>query len=261
MPVIDSYQQGTPSWVDLTTTDQSGAKAFYQAVFGWSYEDNPIGDGIYYTMARLDGHDVAGISPMPDERPPHMPPTWNTYLTVDDVDATVERVAQAGGSVLAPPFDVMESGRMAVIADPTGAAVSFWQAEDHIGATVKDTPGSITWNECFTDDIETAAKFYDAVIGTSHSSADTGDPEPYTTLEVDGQGVAGFFFKDPEAHGRMPNMWLVYFASADIDDTVKRIIGADGKVLNGPFDTPFGQVIVAQDPQGAVFQAIETKVS
>ena len=261
MPVIDSYQQGTPSWVDLTTTDQSGAKAFYQAVFGWSYEDNPIGDGIYYTMARLDGHDVAGISPMPDERPPHMPPTWNTYLTVDDVDATVERVAQAGGSVLAPPFDVMESGRMAVIADPTGAAVSLWQAEDHIGATVKDEPGSITWNECFTDDIETAAKFYDAVIGTSHSSADTGDPEPYTTLEVDGQGVAGFFFKDPEAHGRMPNMWLVYFASADIDDTVKRIIGADGKVLNGPFDTPFGQVIVAQDPQGAVFQAIETKVS
>ena len=257
MPVIDSYQQGTPSWVDLTTRDQAGAKTFYQSVFGWTYEDNPVGDGIYYTMARLDGHDVAAITPMPDGRPPQMPATWNTYLTVDNVDATVEKVAPAGGSVMAPPFDVMESGRMAVIADSTGAAVSLWQANDHIGATVKDEPGSLTWNECFTDDIETAAKFYDEVLGTSHSSADTGAPEPYTTLDVDGQGVAGFFYKDPEAHGRMPNMWLVYFASADIDDTVAQITEADGKVLNGPFDTPFGQVIVAQDPQGAVFQVIQ----
>lgn len=257
MPVIDSYKQGTPSWADLTTTDQSGAKAFYESVFGWSYEDNPVGDGVYYTTARIDGHDIAGISPMPDERPPQMPSTWNTYLTVDDVDATVEKVARAGGSVLAAPFDVMGSGRMAVIADSTGAAVSLWQANDHIGATVKDEPGSMTWNECFTDDIRAAATFYDEVLGVSHSSADTGGPEPYTTLVVDGQGVAGFFFKDPEAHGRMPNMWLVYFASADIKDTVERITGAGGKVLNGPFDTPFGQVIVAQDPQGAVFQVIQ----
>ncbi len=256
MPVIDSYQQGTPSWVDLTTTDQNGAKAFYSRVFGWSHEANPVGDGVYYTMSRLDGNDVAAISPMPDQ-PPGRPPTWNTYLTVDDVDATCEKVGEAGGSVLAPPFDVMDSGRMAVIADPTGASVSLWQAGNHIGATVKDEPGTLTWNECFTDDIETAAAFYDTVLGTSHSSSEVADEKSYTTLEVAGQGVAGFFFKDPEAHGRMPNMWLVYFASDDINQTASKIAEGGGKVLNGPFETPFGQVIVAQDPQGAVFQVIQ----
>lgn len=146
---------------------------------------------------------------------------------------------------------------MAVVADPTGATVRVWQAGEHIGASLHDEPGTLTWNECFIDDIETAAAFYDAVLGTSHSSSDAGGAEPYTTLNVEGRGVGGYFFKDPEAHGRMPNMWLVYFASAEIDDTVSKITEGGGKILNGPFDTPFGQVIVAQDPQGAVFHVIQ----
>ncbi len=84
-----------------------------------------------------------------------------------------------------------------------------------------------------------------------------GGAEPYTTLDVAGRGVAGYFFQDPEAHGRMPNMWLVYFASTDIEGTVAKITEGEGTILNGPFDTPFGQIIVAQDPQRAVFQVIQ----
>ena len=208
-------------------------------------------------MAQLEGQDVTAISAMDEESAKHRPPTWNTYITVDDVDATTAKVAGAGGMVMMEPFDVMDAGRMSMVADPTGAAVALWQAKNHIGATLANEPGTVIWNECFTDDIETAADFYDTVLGTNHGSMDTGGPEPYIALNVGERPVGGYFHRDVKAHGEMPNVWIVYFASADIADTVDKINAAGGKVLNGPFDTAVGPMIVAQDPQGAIFQAMQ----
>lgn len=257
MPLFESYAQGTPSWTDLMTTDQDAAKSFYSGVFGWTYQDNPVPDGGVYSMAQLEGQDVTAISLMDEESAKHRPSSWNTYITVDDVDAATAKVAGAGGMVMMEPFDVMDAGRMSFVADPTGAAVAFWQAKEHIGATIANEPGTVIWNECFTDDVEAAATFYDTVLGTNHVSADMGGPDPYTVLNVGENTVGGYLHKDVEAHGEMPNVWIVYFASADIADTVDRINAAGGKVLNGPFDTPVGPMIVAQDPQGAVFQAMQ----
>lgn len=183
MPETDSYLQGTPCWVDLTTTDQAGADVFYITVFGWNDQDNLVQDDVFYTMALIDGRNVAAISPMSALQAEELPPNWSIYLAVDDVDDSTAKVIQAGGTVIAPSFDVMDAGRMAVIADPTGASVSLWQARDHIGPSLHDEPGTLTWNECFTDDIETAAAFYDAVLGTSHSSSDASGAEAYTTLD------------------------------------------------------------------------------
>ena len=257
MPVFESYAQGTPSWTDLMTTNQEAAKSFYSSVFGWTYLDNPVPDGGVYSMAQLEGQDVTAISAMDEESAKHRPPTWNTYITVDDVDATTAKVAGAGGMVMMEPFDVMDAGRMSMVADPTGAAVALWQAKNHIGATLANEPGTVIWNECFTDDIETAADFYDTVLGTNHGSMDTGGPEPYIAFNVGERPVGGYFHRDVKAHGEMPNVWIVYFASADIADTVDKINAAGGKVLNGPFDTAVGPMIVAQDPQGAIFQAMQ----
>ena len=129
MPTKSEYAQGTPSWVDLQTTDQSAAKQFYTSLLGWSYDDDPMPDGGgVYAMARLKGETVAAIAPMPLGAPDGMPPMWNTYIAVDDVDATIDKVAPAGGQVLMPATDIGEAGRMAFVADPTGAAVGLWQA-------------------------------------------------------------------------------------------------------------------------------------
>src|SRR5918998_4241018 len=114
-----SYEPGTFSWVDLATTDPAGAKRFYGELFGWEADDMPAGDGATYTMLRLGEHYVAGLAEQPeDERGQGIPPHWNNYVTVADVDASAERVGSLGGTVLAPPFDVLTAGRMCVVQDP-----------------------------------------------------------------------------------------------------------------------------------------------
>ena len=67
MPERTSYTQGTPNWVDLPTSDQAAAKAFYAGLFGWTYDDQPMGEGQVYSMAMLGGHQVAAISSQPAE--------------------------------------------------------------------------------------------------------------------------------------------------------------------------------------------------
>lgn len=137
MPKRSEYRQGTPNWVDLQTTDQSAAKKFYTSLFGWGYDGNPVpGGGGVYSMATLNGEAVAAIAPMPPGAPEGMPPIWNTYIAVDDVDAVVDKVVPGGGQVMMPAFDIGDAGRMSFITDPTGAAVGLWQANRHIGATL-----------------------------------------------------------------------------------------------------------------------------
>lgn len=138
MPKRSEYRQGTPNWVDLQTTDQSAAKKFYTSLFGWGYDDNPVpGGGGVYSMATLNGEAVAAIAPMPPGAPEGMPPIWNTYIAVDDVDAVVDKVVPGGGQVMMPAFDIGDAGRMSFITDPTGAAV-FRAEHDNPGVAPKD---------------------------------------------------------------------------------------------------------------------------
>jgi hypothetical protein len=169
MPKKTEYAQGTPCWIDLQTTDQSGGKKFYTSLLGWSYDDRSMpGTSAVYSMALLSGETVAAIAPMPPGAPEGMPPMWNTYLAVDDVDAAAEKVVPAGGQVLMPPMDIVDSGRMAFVADPTGATVGLWQANQHIGATLVNEPGTLIWNELITDKPDSALAFYEAVVGLTH---------------------------------------------------------------------------------------------
>src|SRR6202046_1324257 len=93
------YTPGTFSWIDLTTPDQDASKQFYGELLGWSFQDLPVGEGAYYTMATVDGHSVAAIAPQPDQqRDAGVPPLWNSYITVESADAAVQRATSLGGS-------------------------------------------------------------------------------------------------------------------------------------------------------------------
>ena len=94
---------------------------------------------------------AAAISPQQSsETEQGIPPHWNVYVTVDDVDETTGKVDEAGGTVLAGPFDVFNVGKMSVIADPTGAVLCLWQADDSIGAEVVNEPGALAWADTAT---------------------------------------------------------------------------------------------------------------
>jgi predicted enzyme related to lactoylglutathione lyase len=154
-----SYSPGTFSWAELATSDAAAAKAFYTALFAWEYDDMPVGDGQVYTMSKRDGQVVGAL--FSSEEPPH----WNCYVTVASVDDAAARAAELGATVVSEPFDVMDAGRMAVIADPGGATLCLWEPRGSIGATLVNAPGAMTWNDLVTPDPDAAARFYGDLFG------------------------------------------------------------------------------------------------
>ena len=253
MPERTSYSQGTPNWVDLPTSDQAAAKSFYAALFGWTYDDQPMGEGQVYSMAMLGGHQVAAISTQPSEMAAAgAPPMWNTYFAVDSVDEATAKVEAAGGKVAMAPFDVVDAGRMSFVMDPSGAPVALWQANQHIGATLVNEPGTINWNELISSDSGVAA-FYSAVLGLTTNTMDMGTG-PYTTFEVGGQPVGGTM--EPQMPG-VPSHWHVYFGTDDADATAAKATELGGSVIVPPFDTPVGRIAILSDPQGAMFSVIK----
>jgi predicted enzyme related to lactoylglutathione lyase len=248
------YAPGTPSWLDLSTTDRAAAKDFYNALFGWSYDDMEAGPGATYTMAQKEGHPVAGMADlMKEQADMGIPPHWQSYVTVADVDATAAAVPKADGTVLAGPFDVMDAGRMAVLADPTGAVIAAWQPKNHIGAELVNEHGTLTWNELMSPDIPKASKFYKAVFGWDAETSE-GQGMTYTEFKLDGQSIAGGMAPPMEG---IPPVWGVYFAVDDADATMAEATKRGATVLNGPIDIPIGRFVVMMDPQGAVFSVIK----
>jgi predicted enzyme related to lactoylglutathione lyase len=244
------YAPGTFCWTDLTTTDQGAAKVFYGELFGWEAEDIPVGEGVFYSMQRLRGKDVAAISPQPQQqREAGAPPAWNSYVSVESADAAVERAKQLGGVVHAPAFDVMEAGRMAVIQDPQGAFLMVWEPRQHFGAGLVNEPGTLVWNELNTTDPEAAVPFYSGLFGWTIEPFE-GSPEPYLSIKNGDSNNGGI---RPLSQPGVPPHWLVYFGAEDIDESTATVERLGGSKLAGPIDIQIAKIAVVSDPQGAVF--------
>lgn len=244
-----AYAPGTFSWVDLSTTDQEAAKTFYAGLFGWEADDRPVGDGVYYSMQQLGGRDVAAISPQPQEqRDAGVPPLWNSYITVASADEAAERAGSLGATVHAPPFDVMDAGRMAVIQDPQGAFFMAWEPRENIGARLVNSPGAFCWNELASPDVNGSLSFYGELFGwTSEPFEDW--PEPYHYLQNGDQQNGAV---RPLGDSGLPPAWIVYFAVEDIEASLSRAESLGASRVAGPIDLgSAAKVGVAQDPQGA----------
>jgi hypothetical protein len=251
MPERTEYAPGTPSWVDLQTTDQAAAKAFYGQLFGWTYEDAPVGDDAIYSIAQMRGHSVAAIASLGEHENAGIPPHWNSYVTVTDVDASTAQVVPAGGQVFAPPFDVMDAGRMAVVADPTGAVIALWQPKNMPGAGLVNEAGAFGWNELLTPDVPKAAEFYRKIFGwTAHPV----EGMEYTEFRLNDESIAGAM--NPPMPG-IPPVWTIYFNTDDTDATVAKATKLGGTVIAPAMDIPPGRFAVLADPQGAMFNVMK----
>jgi predicted enzyme related to lactoylglutathione lyase len=243
-----SHKPGTISWTDLATTDQTAAKEFYAALFGWEYDDQPAGEGVTYSLAKLGGRSAAAISPQqPDETAQGIPPHWNVYVTVEDVDASTEKVGEAGGRVLAGPFDVFDAGRMTVLADPAGAVLCLWQAGTSIGAEIVNEPGTLTWADTATTDAEAARAFYESLFGWRFDQMS--EEPPYWVIWNGERTNGGMTVPPPD----VPANWFPYFAVEDVEATMEAAQAAGGQPFVGPVDVPNGRFALIQDPQGATF--------
>jgi predicted enzyme related to lactoylglutathione lyase len=246
-----SWPPGTPCWVDLMTTDQAAARDFYAALFGWHIEVGGEETG-HYGMASVDGREVAGIGGMMGME---HPPVWNTYLAVTDADATAKQVEAAGGSIVAPPMDVMEFGRMAFVSAPSGGVFGLWQSGTHSGFGRANESGAVTWNEFMTRDYEGARTFLAEVFGYTYTDM-SGDGFQYSMIEVDGRTVGGVGSLPAEVPAHVPPHWRVYFAVDDCDAAVAKVEELGGAVLRPPMDMPYGRHADVADPQGAMFAVI-----
>src|SRR3954451_521244 len=268
----DGYIEGVPCWIDTSQPDPEAATTFYSGLFGWEFEDAmpPDAPGRYF-IGRLRGLDVAAVGSQPEgARPVAM---WNTYIWVDDADATTAKVRAADGQVVAGPFDVMDAGRMAVLSDPEGAVFCVWQAGRHIGAQIVNEPGSLNFNGLNTRDADAAASFYGAVFGWEVLSLGAGaawrlpgygeflersDPALRARMAEAGAppGFADVVATlNPITEEEVAPHWSVTFAVADADATAETAARLGGTVVMPPFDAPWVRISVIADPQAATFIA------
>jgi uncharacterized protein len=226
-----------------------------------------------YFVGRIRGGDVAAVGSIPEGAPPLA--TWNTYVWVDSADETATKARDAGGAVMMPPFDVLDSGRMAVLTDPEGAAFFVWQANKHKGAQVVNEHGSLNFNGLATRDPQAAEVFYGAVFGWQtltlpagmmwtlpgygdhleerspglrDQMAQMGAPEGFIDVVAALNPIADDD-RDTPAH------WSVTFGVDDADATAAKASELGGEVIAGPFDAPWTKTAVIKDPQGATFIA------
>jgi uncharacterized protein len=237
------YEPGVPCWVDTWQGDADAAADFYAGLFGW--EPARGGD---YSMFRLRGREVAGLGGQAIE-----PAAWTTYVQVDDAAAAAERVTEAGGSVLREPFDSLEGGRIAVVADPAGAVLGLWQLGEHRGAEVVNEPGAWSMSMLFTPDPERAKAFYGAVLGW-----ETEGFGPATLFRL--PGYVGGEPQQPVSRDVIavmteggPARWMPDFWVDDADAAAAKVTELGGAVLAPPADTGVGRTGVVADPAGAVF--------
>ena len=265
----DEYIPGVPCWVDASYKDPESVLPFYRGLFGWEFIPASETPGERFFIATIHGGSTAGIGELPADHAPVL--AWNTYIAVTSADDAVAKVQAAGGGVLAPAFDVVDAGRMAILTDPQGAVFCVWQAGRTKGAKVVNEHGAVNFNTLHTSNLEAAKNFYGEVFGWTTLSL--GGAEFWTLpgygdyLEtiVPGMrkgaaemGAAGFedvvAVLEPLKDNDQPH-WHVTFAVNDADAAAAEATKLGGNVLVAPHDAPYVRLTVLADPQGTPFTA------
>ena len=248
---VSSYSPGTFCWIDLATTDAAGSKNFYSQLLGWTAVDTPVGEDMVYSMMQKDGKNVCGLYQMDAGMLEQgIPAHWTSYISVADADAVADQVAAAGGTVLMPPVDVFEAGRMSQVQDATGAAFGLWQPKEHTGAQVIYEPGALGWNELYTNSPEAAAKFYADVFGwTATTSAMGSEGTEYTEFKAGENSIGGMLQIQAE-WGEVPPNWSIYLSVDDCAASLQQAQDLGAEVIVPLMSVENIRFAFIKDPQG-----------
>lgn len=252
-----SKSDGQFVWYDNMTTDIDAATTFYKKVIGWEAMDSGMPDRAY-TILSTGNSRIGGLMPLPDDmRAAGAPPHWRGYISVEDVDASAEKVKAAGGIIHHAPEDIPGVGRFAFAADPHGAMfILFKPAVAPSGDPLSpNTHGHVGWHELHAGDLDSAWAFYEKIFGwTKGEPIDMGPMGIYQIFDIQGTQSGGMMTKMPQTP--VP-FWLYYFTVDAIDAASTRVKESGGQIINGPIQVPGGSWIVnCVDPQGAVFAMV-----
>ena len=248
--IRDNVPPGAPCWVDLMSSNTAASIRFYSELFGWTVESAGPEYGGYSNFSK-DGEHVAGLmQAQPDMAGADF---WSVYLAVADAAETVVAAKEHGGEVHLDATPVGSLGVMAMVGDPGGAAIGMWQPGEHRGGVVA-VDGAPCHVELHTRDYERSVAFYKDVFGWQPETAGDAPGFRYTLLPVgDGEG-AGIMDASAFLPEGVPAHWSVYFAVADVDETLLRAEKLGGTVVMPGEDTPYGRLAVATDATGATFK-------
>jgi predicted enzyme related to lactoylglutathione lyase len=256
MPEMTKHEEGAFSYADLQTSDLDSATTFYTDLFGWHTDDQPMSEDpadIYRQFTKNGKIVCAASKQRPEQAAAGVPSTWNVYFTVDDVDLKAKEAEAAGGTVHAPPFDVFDAGRMAVISDPTGAFFCLWQPKESIGAYVMHEANTLDWAESGSTDVAKARDFYKQILGWTHEDMEMGEGPVYTLFSSGDDNVAGMM------PSQMPmSYWSMYFQVDDCKGMTAKAksLGAQTMMENMEAEG-VGTISICTDLQGAMFGMIE----
>ena len=248
-------------WYELLTPDPAEAKRFYDAVVGWSIAEQPVAPGLEYRMiGRSDGGNAGGVMTLAEEmQEKGARPVWLGYLHVADVDRAVEAMKADGATVTMPPWDQPGVGRLAMVADPSGASVYLMdplppegQPDAQSDVFSVDQPQHVRWNELSTSDPARAIDFYTRHFGwVQEGDMDMGPMGKYQFLNHGGTMIGAVMPRMPQ----MPvSLWTFYIGVADIDRAAEAVRSGGGTILQGPMEIPGGEYSLnTVDPQGASF--------
>jgi uncharacterized protein len=249
-------------WYELMTPDPEGAKAFYDAVVGWRIEDQSSFPNGYRMIGRSDGKFAGGLLPLNAEMQQQgAKPGWLAYLHVDDVDASVAAIEEAGGKIYMPPFDIPGIGRVAMVADPQGAPFYVMKPippandpeaqSDVFSASEEQRVG---WNELQTTDVDSARDFYRKQFGFgSDEYMDMGEMGLYRFWDHSGLRLGALFKAE---NGGQPH-WRFYFRVPSIAAAKQAAEAKGGTIHMGPHQVPTGDyILIGSDPQGAEFALV-----
>ena len=243
------YHPGKFVWQDLVTRDPAAARRFYGALLDWTFQDTTR-NGKPYAVARVGGQPVAGIIAQPN--PTDEPALWLSYLSVPNVDQAVEQVAAAGGKTLYEPRDLADIARVAVVADPQGAALGLVRLRD---GDPDDEPsprrGHVFWMEYIAADAAAALDFYSKLSGYETSLQESKDGMEYHVLRRDGRSRAGLFQLPKDADENVDPNWLPYVLVDDPAALAGRVESLGGQVILTPnASIRGGTLAIVADPTG-----------
>ena len=250
----DERHNGKVVWRDLLTNTPEASRRFYGELFGWEFEAPKlfvgVGGGDSYMLIRHNGELIGGIVDTNALGKEENISQWITTISVADIDAAVERVAGAGGEVLNSPESIGDRGRMAIVADSTGALFAMIQTRDGDPSDSEPAQNGWLWDELWTDDVAGATGFYQAVLGFQYTDHDVEDTDKsYRVLKYADKPRAGVLrnpFEDESP------VWVNYIRVEDPSAVTAKVEGLGGRVLVEAQARPIGgEVAFIAGPSGA----------